>query len=403
MGRATQNKGIALPFTLEMYMVKYTAKIKMSLNVGTSEQPRSETIMPGDTLEFDGSKVIFKGFEGDIPSLQSAVQKGWLVPTPDIQDSEEFIAPTRTASSDNNAKQIFVDEGSPKRGMPVYENDEDGQSSSNQIQSNSISDQRKIGNTSRGKVASFGLEGLGEMEETGIPTRQVSSMITSGNQSSGLGKNRSLYNRERLKVEDEGTAMDEVELPLTRKVASDAGKIEVNTSTPKSSDGLDKTVYKNAGLDYAVTSRTTREVLEEVVPEFEVESTSSGASFAQKLQERKSGVVATGKPESKKVAAPVKVNGYTYEDMKAAGWTEAQLLASPDYKVLVPTQEDEAVDPITEVSSELPEGWQGLKLEEKLASIATMTSSGVLELLRTHKNSHYKVRNAAKEKLASLG
>ena len=102
--------------------------------------------------------------------------------------------------------------------------------------------------------------------------------------------------------------------------------------------------------------------------------------------------------------------------MKGAGWNDTQLLAS-EYAPLVPVAETPVEAPVApKVTAPLfaksvgeslsedvfPNGWDTMKLDEKVAAVSAITNKETLGLIQTHKKSHWKVRNAAKYRIASL-
>jgi hypothetical protein len=97
-------------------------------------------------------------------------------------------------------------------------------------------------------------------------------------------------------------------------------------------------------------------------------------------------------------------------------WNDKQL-SNSKYASLVPVADpeqqpppppDEAPQPPT-VSQEastsavvLPKGWEDMKMDEKILLVEGMTRVDILDLIRTHKKSHWKVRNAAKARIEIL-
>lgn len=436
-------------------MQKYVSLRKFTLSVLTNPALSGGLdVVPGDVLFYDGYNVQFGKIVDTSLSLKTAIAKGWLspvhvdnegneypehaVPTgvytrPVIAEAQEMVANTRMPSSVNNGRQLFSEASSAKRGMLVEDNEGNILGRTSHNTAGTKQNQATQPNTVRTKLAvstDENTEIVGTVRtDRGIVQKMQKGLP--GVETQGMA--RAVPSRRKLALEEDSSEMNEVEIASRRGVPAKAGKIEVTSATPATEEGMEKAILRNSnikgissalsprGEDMGISELGEGNIDVEMVPISK--KIASSADFPKAVDFEAAKAAAVQARRAAKVAVPpppppeeeVRVDGFTYTQMHEAGWSDAQLLKSK-YAVLVPVVEpvsqpplppeettlEETQEKASAPVANLPEGWEDLKMEEKIQMIESITRIDVLELIRTHKKSHWKVRNAAKARIEVL-
>lgn len=409
------------------------------------------TVSPGEILQYDGYNVKYGSVQDASTSLSKCIKLGWLrlladdgaveqeVPqqalvmqerAPLVEERQEIVREVRhEAKSDNNARTIYSSATSSQRGLNV-DNDEEGviARTTSYQDAGSVQQRATTAQTGRTKLAVLDEEGQNEVVATVRTDRGVVAPSTV---------------REKLQVADYA---DEGFIPLKRRVPSKAEKTEVTSRTPISEEAIERTVLKQAGIQYKeykesphstvtvvgsqgiVDGNVHQQAKTSEAARREWEASKLAAIEKRRAAQEKAPVPAP--PEAQPVPTEVTVNGYTYEEMKSAGWTDSQLLAS-EYAKLVPVADKGKKAPPpppapkkaapkaktskkasakaapkkaepSEVEGEYPENWETLNLEQKVALVESLESKDQLNFIRVSKKSHWKVKKGAIARLEAL-
>lgn len=446
-------------------MQQYLVKEKFILSVLNNPALNMGLEMrPGDTLLYDGYNVQVGKIQDVSITLKSAINAKWLVPiSSDVESSAPLAMQPPPSSSveeanpvvarvsvpanstNNNGKLIHSEATAPIRNMPVSEPEGSVVRNTAYNDAGSRTNMTTQAPAQRTKLA-LSEEGDFEVVASVSTNRGEVTSLAKGSAAveSQQSLSRGVTSRAKLTLE-ESTSMDEVVGGLRRQVPAKAPPLEVTTASPRTEEAMDRSVYKTAKMEYAVSSA--------IVPPAEDMSLTEAGGYGtviedgQEKENRRLATLDFERQKAERIAArklilqgavvpppppsPTgenTVDGLTYKMMVEAGWTDGQLLGSK-YASLVPAKAVVAPPPppapvappppAPEVSSAapsekkeesakeevavigFPEGWDNLSLDEKVHLAETTEDKALLKFLSEVIKIHWKVKKAAKARLAA--
>jgi len=333
------------------------------------------TVIPGEIIQYDGYNVIYGKIEDASVTLKKCIDLGWLrelagkavdeiAPAPKVESLEkknieeayevarEVKHPSTT--NGNNAQQIYSSATFAERGLSVYTEDGEGVIARATMYEDAGSTQQHAtaAQTGRTKIAVLD---EGDQNVIVAPVRHDRGIVTpstasSANHSRIVSSGIQGYQGDTNVIQEQE---EQEVIPLKYKIPSQIGKTEVTSRTPSSDEAIERGILKKAGLQYSEHVSKSSTLLvegdqgivsgdpqqqakqrEEARREWEL-------AKLEAIGRRRKNREVPPAPETLEKAPSVEeeeeltVGGYTYKDMKGAGWSDEQLLAS-EYAMLVP-------------------------------------------------------------------
>jgi len=391
----------------------------------------------GEVLFYDGFNVEYNGIRDASVSLKAAIREGWLrvvgeteeVPmyetssptqAPAAQEMFENVAPTSVASSNNNGHLVMVEGSSAKRGMPVETVEGNtvrktafDDAGSRQNHSTSVS-------TERQKLGVI----MGEDMEIVAPLKGNREAVAMSSNNEGAIKMgaRAVSAKQQALIENRGEnppPVDGEAIPMRRMVPAKM-TIELDASSPKSEEGFDKLISKNAGLGTQGSTLEAKAVTT-VVDEGEgmgkpavgpssktmessaiappskdqsltnLDSTTRQAQDAPILQKTHSSGI-----NEKEQTPRKRIDDFQLKKNEATARLKAKQQAPKD-----PTPAAVAVSDVNDLVVG-GKKWSDIDYKSKVAYVKTFKDPTLLEAIRVHVKSHWSVRKAAKEQISAL-
>lgn len=442
-----------------MSMQEYIVAEAFNISVpGNGAFPNGIPAKKGDCLSYDGFNLKFGTIVAVTQSLGSCINFGWLVPannsfkvsgqvSPSVQshvsspitEASPVVSEVASASSDNNSKLLYSQSTSSTRGLNIEENDSLNVS---QVSKPNDAGVQAVNST----IPKTARERLNVIEDDGVEiVKAVSDKSQIVNMQKDPEEVRSLGRNVSAKVKtvmDQGSEMTEI-VSATRTVAN--FRDEVTSSTPRTEEAMDRAIYKNIQsstgvepdndvdftmlndkIDVAKQPAALHGNIQSSDPMVDIANSKTKADFAEELRIRKEqkklqkdqglSTINTGDTESSVPPSPPsppspppppsapeekKVNGFTYSQMKGAGWTDNQLLNS-EYKDLVPVPDYEPVFDEPKKCEKKSKTAKVKNIHKEKENKAVEVSTGTIKTAKVKKISNEKEKKVAEEPTVSV-